>query len=78
MLQLLEVEVGAFSVSCRFKSCEDDFCWNFTRVYGPMLKKEREDFWGEIGAVRGLWGGLWCVVSDFNVVRFLVESNRGR
>ena len=43
-----------------------------------MLKKEREDFWGEIGAVRGLWGGLWCVVSDFNVVRFLVESNRGR
>ena len=29
MLQLLEVEVGTFSVSCQFKSCEDDFCWNF-------------------------------------------------
>ncbi|RVX07436.1 hypothetical protein CK203_022574 [Vitis vinifera] len=35
----------------------DDFCWNFTRVYGPTLKKEREDFRGELGAVRGLWGG---------------------
>ena len=30
VLQLLEAEVGTFSVSCQFKSCEDDFCWNFT------------------------------------------------
>ena len=57
VLQLLEAEVGTSSVSCRFESCEDDFCWNFTRVYGPTLKKEREDLWDELGAVRGLWGG---------------------
>ena len=38
--QVLEVEVGTFSMSCRFKSCEDDFLWNFTGAYGPMLKKE--------------------------------------
>ena len=47
--------MGKFSVSCRFKNCEGDFCWSFTEVYGPMLKKEREGFWVELGAIRGLW-----------------------
>ena len=40
VLQLLEAEVGTFevgtfSVSCQFKSCEDDFCWNFTGSMVP-------------------------------------------
>ena len=79
VLQLLEAEVGTFSVSCRFKSYEDDFCWNFSRVYGPTLKEKREVCWFELGAVRGLWGGPWCVAGDFNVVRFPEEnSRRGR
>ena len=77
VLQLLEAKMGTFSVSCRFKCREDDFCWNFIGVYGPTLKKEKEDFWDELGTVRGLWGGPWCVAVDFNVVRFLVESSRG-
>ncbi|RVX21573.1 hypothetical protein CK203_002338 [Vitis vinifera] len=77
VLHLLEAEVGNFSVSCRFKNCEDDFCWLFSGVYGPSLMKEREDFWAELGAVRGLWSDPWCVAGDFNVVRFPVESSRG-
>ena len=77
VLHLLEVGVGMFLVFRRFKNCEDDFCWIFTRVYGPALKKEREEFCGELGDVRGLWGGPWCVASDFNVVRFPVECSRG-
>ena len=76
VLQLLEAEVGTFSVSCRFKSCEDDFCWNFSGVYGPTLKEEREVCLAELGVVRGLWGGSWCVAGDFNVVRFPEESSR--
>ena len=76
VLQLLDTKVGTFSMSCRFKSYEDDFCWNFFGVYGPMLKKKIVDFWVELGAVRGLWGGPWCMASGFNVVRFLVESSR--
>ncbi|RVW51702.1 hypothetical protein CK203_066562 [Vitis vinifera] len=44
---------------------------------GPLLKKEMEDFWAELGAVRALWSDLWCVAGDFNVVRFPVESSRG-
>ena len=63
--------MGKFSVSCRFKNCEGDFCWSFTEVYGPMLKKEREGFWVELEAIRGLWSNPWYVVGDFNVIRFL-------
>ena len=77
VLQLLDVEVGIFLASCWFKNCEDDFCWIFTRVYGLTLKKEREEFWGELGAIIGLLGGPWCVAGDFNVVRFPVECSRG-
>ncbi|KAL6326720.1 hypothetical protein AAG906_010894 [Vitis piasezkii] len=31
----------------------------FIEVYGPMLKKEREGFWVELGAIRGLWSNPW-------------------
>ena len=61
VLQLLEMEEGNFLVSCGFKSCEDDFSWSFTGVYGPMLKMDRESFWSELRVVRGLWSdhGAW-------------------
>ncbi|RVX12604.1 Transposon TX1 uncharacterized 149 kDa protein [Vitis vinifera] len=61
----------------KIQNCEDGFCWLFSGVYGPSLMKEREDFWAELGAVRGLWSDPWCVAGDFNVVRFPVESSRG-
>ena len=64
-------EVGIFSL------CDDDFYWNFTGVYDLTRKKEREGFWGELRVVRGPWGGPWCVVDDFNVVRFPMECSRG-
>lgn len=59
LLHLLETEVGTFSMSCRFKNCEDDLCWIFSEVYRPTLKKNREDFWAKLGSMRGLWNGLW-------------------
>lgn len=37
VLYFVGIEVGNFSISCRFKKCEDDFCWNFTGVYGFLL-----------------------------------------
>ncbi|RVX05601.1 hypothetical protein CK203_027278 [Vitis vinifera] len=66
-----------FSMSCHFKNYEDDFCWSFTRVYGPTLKVEREGFWSELGAVRGFWSDLWCVVDNFNMIRFPSERSKG-
>ena len=77
MLQLVEMEVGKFIVSCRFKNCENGFYWCFSGVYGPIVKVEREDFWSELGAIIGLWNGPWCVAGDFNMIRFPFERSRG-
>ena len=36
-LELVDLEVGLFSVSCRFRNVEDGFLWNFSGVYGPVF-----------------------------------------
>ena len=41
VLQMVEMEVGKFTVSCRFKNCDDSFYWSFSSVYGPIVKVER-------------------------------------
>ena len=74
---MVEMEVGKYSVSCRFKNCEDGFCWMFSGVYGPSVKVEREDFLSELGAIRGLWNEPWCAAGDFNMIRFPSEHSRG-
>ena len=50
---MVDLEVGLFSVSCRFKNVEDGFVWNFFRVYGPVLSGLREDFWELLEACGG-------------------------
>ena len=77
VLELEGMEVGLFSVSCRFKNCEDGFNWVFSGVYGPTVKRYRELFWEELGAIRGLWSDPWCIGGDFNLIRFPNESRRG-
>ncbi|RVX14297.1 hypothetical protein CK203_017278 [Vitis vinifera] len=61
VLELVGMEVGLFSISCRFKNCEDGFRWIFSGVYGPTMKRYRELFWEELGAIRGLWNDSWCI-----------------
>ena len=39
MLELVEMEVGQFSISYCFKNCEDGFLWIFTGVYGNTMKR---------------------------------------
>ena len=58
VLELVGMEVGVYSISCQFKNCDDGFVWFFTGVYGPTQRVVREDFWAELGAIRGLWNGL--------------------
>ena len=43
VIQLLEKEEGQYTLSCRFKSVEEDFIWVFTEVYGPTVYGRRED-----------------------------------
>lgn len=65
VLQLVGMEVGKFSISCRFKNYEDDFCWIFTGVYSPMLRGEREGFWESWGQLRafGVTIGVLLAIS---------------
>ncbi|RVW32495.1 hypothetical protein CK203_081231 [Vitis vinifera] len=76
VLELVGMEVGLFSISCRFKNCEDGFVWIFSGVYGPTMKRFREFFWEELGAIRGLWNDPWCIGGDFNMIRFPDERRR--
>ncbi|RVW72725.1 Glycerol-3-phosphate acyltransferase, chloroplastic [Vitis vinifera] len=76
VLELVGMEVGLFSISCRFKNCEDGFLWIFTRVYGPTLKRYRGLLWEELGVIRGLWSDPWCIGGDFNVIRFPSKRSR--
>ena len=43
VLEGLEVEVGFFSISCRFRNCEEGFVWVFFRLYGPLKGRERKE-----------------------------------
>ena len=69
--------MGFFFVSCSFRNVEDGFQWIFTSVYGPMLANLKEDLWEELGSVRSLWLGPWCIGGDFNASISLSESNKG-
>ena len=75
-LELLEMEVGNFSISCRLKNVEDGMVWIFTRVYGSCNRKEREALWDELGAIRGIWDEPWCLGGDFNVTLSQRERRR--
>lgn len=78
-LEVLEMEVGQFSISCRFRNVEDGIVWIFTGVYGSFSKEEKEIMWEELGAIRGIWDDPWCLRGDFNVTLSQWErSNQGR
>ncbi|RVX11631.1 hypothetical protein CK203_015892 [Vitis vinifera] len=77
MVELVDLEEGEFSISCQFKNCVDRLVWVFTGVYGPVCSKDREDFWEELGSIKGLWSDPWCVGGDFNLVRYPEERSRG-
>lgn len=62
--------LGSFSVTCCLESLHENFSWCFTGVYWPHTNVEREDFWKELGAIRGLWDSQWVIGGDFNACRF--------
>ena len=70
VLDNLEFESGGYSISVRFRNYANGFSWIFSGVYGPVIGSEKEDFWEELGAIRGLWDDPWCLGGDFNSVRF--------
>ena len=41
-LEVLEMEVGNLSISCRLRNVEDGLVWIFTGVYGPFSREDRD------------------------------------
>ena len=41
-LEVLEMEVGNFSITCRLRNVEDGLVWIFTGVYGPFSREDRD------------------------------------
>ncbi|RVX03336.1 hypothetical protein CK203_019895 [Vitis vinifera] len=53
--------------------------WKSNENKAFELEYDRDTFWGELGAIRGIWDDPWCVGGDFNVTLNLGErSNQGR
>ena len=67
-LEVLEMEMGNFSISYRLRNVEDGLVWVFTGVYEPFSKEDRDGMWEELGAIRGIWDDPWCLGGDFNVI----------
>ena len=78
VLEGLEVEVGAFSISRCFRNYKEGFVWVFFSLYGLLKGREMRKLWEKLAIVKGLWDEPWCIASDFNVVRFLVETSNSR
>ena len=76
VFQLIEEEESRYTISCRFRTFDENFQWVFTGVYGPTDGGSRELFWEELGAIRGLWDDPWCIGGNFNMIRFPRERNR--
>ena len=63
-MELVDSEIGLFSISCLFKMVEGGFLWMFSGVYGPVERNLKEIFWEELGSIRvggkvlGVWVGI--------------------
>ena len=54
-LDVLEMEVGHFSISCRLRNVKYGLVWIFTSLYEKFSREEMDCLWEELGAIRGIW-----------------------
>ncbi|RVW44210.1 hypothetical protein CK203_089437 [Vitis vinifera] len=67
VLERLDVEVGSFSISCRFRNCKEGFFWVSFGLYDPLKGRERKELWEELAIVKGLWNEA-CFIDEFELV----------
>ena len=48
----------------------DGFVWACTGVYGPNDDGQRAALWEELSRVHDRWTMAWCLVGDFNIIRY--------
>ena len=73
VFEKLDVIAGQFSVSVLLRGMVDDFVWACTGVYGPSDDGQRASLWEELSQVRARWPMAWCIVGDFNIIRYPSE-----
>ena len=73
VFEKLDVMVGQFSVSVLLRGVVDDFVWACTGVYGPNDNGQQSTLWEELSQVRARWPMAWCLVGDFNIIRYPSE-----
>jgi hypothetical protein len=73
VVEKLDVVVGRFSVSCHWRGLVDGFDWVCSGVYESHSDEGRNQFWEELSNIRQRWAAPWCVVGDFNIIRFPSE-----
>ena len=73
VFEKLDVMVGQFSVSVLLRGVVDDFVWACTGVYGPNDNGQRSTLCEELSQVRARWPMAWCLVGDFNIIRYPSE-----
>lgn len=72
------VNTGLHCISCKISSLNRNFSWFLTGVYAPNCRREREELWWELGAIRGVCEGAWVVCGDFNTTRYATKRKNSR
>ena len=65
--------VGLFSVNVLLKRVVDDFVWACSGVYEPNEDNLRGALWEELSSMHSRWNAAWCVLGDFNTIRYSSE-----
>ena len=73
VFEKMDVIVGQFSVSVLLRGVVDDFVWAYIGVYGPNDDGQQSFLWEELLRVQARWPMAWCLVGDFNIIRYPSE-----
>lgn len=55
--EILNSQLGLYSITVFLKNKSDGVSWTFTNVYGPTVNSPREPFWDELRSLRASFGG---------------------
>ncbi|RVW30902.1 hypothetical protein CK203_102794 [Vitis vinifera] len=67
-----ELEGGSSQYELQEERGEGDMDWQES----SLARIERECLWKEVGAIRGIWEGPWCLGGDFNITLAQCERSR--
>ena len=73
VFEKMDVIVGQFSVSVLLRGVVDDFVWACIGVYGPNDDGQWSFLWEELLRVRARCPMAWCLVGDFNIIKYPSE-----